>query len=258
LWVTDHPIASFCVADPDRNGLMQINFPTVAVRYLNFELNPLWQGFARLRAEDRGERHSVGTPTIVTAADTFGAKEKTMKRLVTFLLLFLAGCAASQEDLNAVAVQESGRLAKPSVPLSTFASYELEPMTMSSEIQGQPDKVKQGAVLKAKIEKKLQPLLTEWSASAGPDRQGILVVEPELARLRIVSGGARFWAGAFVGDSVIDLDLVLRDDAGNVIARPRITKEAGAMGGAWSVGKSDKNLHDYIVQIVYQYMIDNY
>ncbi len=181
-----------------------------------------------------------------------------MKWFVTLLVLFLAGCAASQEDLNAVAVQESTRLTKPSVPLSTFASYELERMTTSAEIQDQPEKVEESAILAAKIEEKLQPLLAEWSASAGPNRQGILVIEPELARLRIVSGGARFWAGAWAGDSLIDLDLVLRDDAGEVIARPRIVKGTGAWVGAWSVGQTDDNLHDYIANIVYQYMVDNY
>jgi len=181
-----------------------------------------------------------------------------MKRLVTLFMLLVAGCAASQEDLNAVAVEESARLVKPSVPLSTFASYELKPMTFSPEVQEQPEKVKAGAVLEAKIENKVQPLFAEWSASAGSDRHGVLAVEPELARLRIVSGGARFWAGAFAGDSFIDLDLVLRDGEGDVIAKPRITKQAGAMGGAWSVGQTDQNLFDYMAQIVYQYMVDSY
>jgi len=181
-----------------------------------------------------------------------------VKRLAPLLVLFVAGCAASQEDLHTVATQESERLTKPSVPLSTFADYALQPTTPGAEVQAQPEKVEQAEILEAKIEKKLQPLLAEWSATAGPDRHGTLMIEPEVVRLRIVSGGARFWAGAFVGDSFIDLDLVLRDGAGAVIASPRIAKQAGAMGGAWSVGQTDQNLHDYIAEIVYQYMVDNY
>ena len=77
--------------------------------------------------------------------------------------------------------------------------------------------------------------------------------------LRIVSGGARFWAGALVGDSHIDLDLVLIDGkTGVVIEKARIRKEAGAMTGAWSIGKSDDNLHDYIAHIVHRYLLENY
>lgn len=78
-------------------------------------------------------------------------------------------------------------------------------------------------------------------------------------RLRIVSGGARFWAGALAGGSYIDIDLRLIDGStNNVIAKPRITKNAGAMTGGWSIGQSDKNLHDYIAHIVHEYFSTNY
>ena len=181
-----------------------------------------------------------------------------MKSFLFLVTIFLAGCAASQEDLNAVSVTEAARLAKPSKPLSAFASYELAPMSLSPEVRAKPEKVREAAVLEARIKAKLQPLLAEWSRSNEPGRSGTLVVQPELVKLRIVSGGARFFAGAFSGDSFIDLDLRLVDGADNEIAKPRINKRAGAWGGAWSVGKTDQNLHDYIAYIVYRYMIDSY
>ena len=86
-----------------------------------------------------------------------------------------------------------------------------------------------------------------------------MIVQPELVSLKIVSGGARFWAGAFAGSSSIDLDLKIVDSVTNqVIAKPRIARHAGAMTGAWSIGQSDENLHDYIASIVYQYLSKNY
>jgi len=181
-----------------------------------------------------------------------------MNKLIIVLAIFLAGCAASQEDLNTVSAIESSRLAAPSTPLSAYASYELAPMTMSPEVSAKPEKVEQGNILEAKIKAKVQPLLTEWSRSTKAGSSGTLVVQPELVKLRIVSGGARFFAGAFSGDSFIDLDLKLTDSNGNEIAKPRINKSAGAMGGAWSVGKTDQNLHDYIAYIVHRYLVDNY
>jgi hypothetical protein len=30
------------------------------------------------------------------------------------------------------------------------------------------------------------------------------------------------------------------------------------MAGAWSVGQSDQNLHDYVVEIAYEYLARNY
>ena len=181
-----------------------------------------------------------------------------MKKLIIITAFLLAGCAASQEDLSQVSAVESSRLAGPSVPLSSYASYELAPMTMSPEVSAKPEKVVQGNILEGKIRAKLQPLLEEWSKSSTAGRSGVLTVHPELVKLRIVSGGARFFAGAFSGDSFIDLDLRLTDSNGNEIAKPRINKSAGAMGGAWSVGKTDQNLHDYIAHIVHRYMVDNY
>lgn len=182
-----------------------------------------------------------------------------MKKITLLIAIFLAGCGPSQETLNATAEAEAARLVKPSRPLSAFASYELRPMILSPEIIAKPEKVEESTILEAKIKDKLQPLFVEWSASNKPDRSGTLIVQSEIVKLRIVGGGARFFAGAFAGDSFIDLDLTLIDGGtNNVIAKPRITKNAGAMGGAWSIGKTDKNLHDYVAYIVHRYMVDNY
>jgi hypothetical protein len=181
-----------------------------------------------------------------------------MKLLILVITLFLAGCAASQEDLDTVSADEAAQLAKPSKPLSAFVSYELKPMNLSPEVGVKPEKVEQAAILEAKIREKLQPLFAVWSKSNEPGRSGTLIVQPELVKLRIVSGGARFFAGAWAGDSFIELDLGLVDDADSEIANPRITKHAGAMGGAWSVGKTDENLHDYMAHIVHRYMVINY
>lgn len=182
-----------------------------------------------------------------------------MKKFAVLVLVFLAGCTATPEKLNKVAAIEANRAAKPSKPLSAFSSYELRPITLSDKIKSEPEKVEQAAVLDQKINEKLLPLFADWSSSDDTGRSGTLIVQPELVSLRIVSGGARFFAGAFAGGSKIDMDLVLIDSSTNdVIAKPRITKDAGAMTGAWSIGQSDKNLHDYISHIAYQYLLMNY
>ncbi len=78
-------------------------------------------------------------------------------------------------------------------------------------------------------------------------------------KIRVISGGARFWAGALAGDSFIDMDLKLVDGAtGESIAAVKIYRNASAMTGGWSIGKSDQNLDDYIVSIVHEYLSDNY
>jgi hypothetical protein len=106
---------------------------------------------------------------------------------------------------------------------------------------------------------KIQPLLDQWKAAASTGGSGTLVVEPQLAFLKVVSGGSRFWAGPFAGDSSIDMDLVITDQTtGQQVAKARITRNADSNAGAWSIGQSDENLLDYIASIAYQYLKDNY
>lgn len=182
-----------------------------------------------------------------------------MKKLSILLLVFLAGCAADPAKLKSVAVEESGRLAKPSRPFSAFSSYELKPFVLSSGIKSEADKIQQAAVLEEMMQEKLLPLFANWASLGGSGRSGTLIVQPELKKLKIVSGGARFWVGAFAGQSSVDIDLRLIDGSTNkLIAKPRIKKNADAMTGAWSVGKSDRNLHNYIAHIAYEYFSANY
>jgi len=81
-----------------------------------------------------------------------------MKKLSILILVFLAGCAADPAKLNAVAVEKSGRLAKPSKPFSAFFSYELKQFVLSDEVKIEADKVKQANILEQKIKEKLLPL----------------------------------------------------------------------------------------------------
>lgn len=182
-----------------------------------------------------------------------------MRAIIIAALVVLAGCAATPESLESVARTESARLAAPARKLSSFASYELKPIVLSDAVKAEEGKVAEAGKLEAAMRAKVLPLLEQWQAAGGAGRTGKLVIEPRLASLKVVSGGARFWAGAMAGDSNVDLDLVMTDlDTGQVIAKPRIARSADAMTGGWSIGKSDQNLRDYIAGITYQYLTDNY
>jgi hypothetical protein len=183
-----------------------------------------------------------------------------MKFLIPAALVLLAGCAATPESLDSVARTESARMSAPSRPFSSFANFELKPMTLSPAVLQEHGKVERAGELDARMHAKLEPLFNEWrSAPRGPVHSGRLVIEPQLASLKVVSGGARFWAGAMAGSSNIDLDLSITDgDTGQLIAKPRISMTADAMAGGWSIGKTDTNLMDYIAAVSYQYLRDHY
>ena len=61
------------------------------------------------------------------------------------------------------------------------------------------------------------------------------------------------------GDSIIDMDRNYSPrERISKLEKPRIIRNADAMTGGWSIGKSDQNLLYYIASIAYQYMTVNY
>ena len=192
--------------------------------------------------------------------------------LVCLTIVLLAGCSSSSKStspqstapkisrLEQVAKDESSRLGAPSQPLSAFSDFELKPMELSAGVAERKEKAEVAKQLEDKLRTRLLPLLEEWKADkTGPRTAGTLVIQPKLQSLRIVSGGARFMIGGLSGDSVIDMNLELVDGkTGTVIANPRISRTASGIGGAWTVGGTDRNLLNYIVEIAHQYLGDNY
>ncbi len=185
-----------------------------------------------------------------------------MKKTLLYLLLFLSisGCATSNKNHHADIVnREVSRLSLPTKPLSSYSNFKLENLALNDETRMKEDKTKVAKQLKAKLHTKLLPLLNEWNSNNSNDESGTLIIEPQLRQLRVVSAGARFWIGAMAGESRIDMDLIIIDaKTGNEIARPRIMTTASAMGGGWSVGATDRNLLDYIADISYEYLKNNY
>ena len=174
-------------------------------------------------------------------------------------LLLLAGCASNPNRRIDIIKDEASRMAAPSEKLSNFARYELAPMAMSEEVSGDRGKAAEANRLEGLLKARLSPLLNEWSAAGSSRNGGTLQIQPEVRGLRVVSGGARFWVGAMAGDSHIDMGLRLTDQkTGKEIANPTVSRSSSGTGGGWSVGATDRNLATYIVDIAYQYLVDQY
>jgi hypothetical protein len=185
-----------------------------------------------------------------------------MKPLLITLItvVALAGCASTPERRAKVATMESRNLAAPTTPLASYGTFELKAMAMDPTVADDPAKVEVVKELEGRVQARVQPLLAQWNAQGAKSTAPgtTLIVQPRVVNLRVVSGGARFFAGAFAGESSVAMVLELKDaSTGALIASPRIERTAGAMAGAWSIGATDRNLVDYIADIAGQYLQDN-
>jgi len=171
----------------------------------------------------------------------------------------LTGCAADPANIQKVAEEESRHLTPATKPLSSFLSFELAPITLSDAIEAEPGKIEEAREFEGILQAKLAPLLAKWNTADNKGAAGALTIETHLVKLKIVSGGARFWSGACAGDSFIDLNLKLVDSSNSeLIADVLVRQRADAMTGGWSVGGSDQNIDAYVVAIIHQYLSENY
>jgi len=181
-----------------------------------------------------------------------------MRIFTIALLIILAGCASDPAKVSEVADREAAGLPPPDKQFSSFAEFELKPMTFSDAIRAEERKLEEAREFDQNVRAKLLPLLDEWhnNNTAGT---GTLILEPKLTGLRIVSGAGRFWGGVLAGDSFLDMEMVMIDGTtGKSIGKIQTHTESGAWAGAYSFGKSDQNIDEYVAAIIHEYLVDNY
>ena len=82
-----------------------------------------------------------------------------------------------------------------------------------------------------------------------------VLVDMKIVDMRIASGSARFWGGAFAGNSFMDVLIELRDaDTEEVVHRKVLSTSNNAFGAAWSFGGSDRSLPSDLGTLIGEYI----
>lgn len=173
-----------------------------------------------------------------------------MKKLISVFLMMLVGAVVFAEPRNP----------PPANALAGYDKYELLPITMGPPYAGDQGKEKAKATIQGHLSAEIDPIIAQWnSEAAGSERGQSVVIEPRIEKLKVVSGGARFWAGALAGDSYVVLRLrIAEQPSGALLAEPEFYQRAAAMSGAWTFGGQDKDMMHRIALITKQYLLDNY
>jgi hypothetical protein len=172
-----------------------------------------------------------------------------MRKLISALLLLVA-----------TAVLAEPQNPPPTNPLAGYDKYELAPIAMGPPYAGDAGKEKAKAKIQDHMTAEIGPVISQWNVdAAGSARGQSLMIEPRIEKLKVVSGGARFWAGALAGDSYVVLKVRMTEQpSGVIVAEPEFYQRAAAMSGAWTFGGQDKDMMHRIALITKQYLTGNY
>ena len=191
-----------------------------------------------------------------------------MKKILfsTLALVFLASCATqssnrspeeNQAKLEQLKKSPSTWNDAPAEIFSNFTHFEFIQPKLSASLQVDEKKVASAQEANQVISNRLNPIFSKWQQQSHGDRT--LLIESTYSQYKIVSSGARFFAGAFAGDSNVQIDVTMKDKTtGQIIASPFFFQRANAIGGAWSIGSHDKSIPGRLSVLLEKYLVDNY
>ena len=147
----------------------------------------------------------------------------------------------------------------PTSGLSAFRQIELLPIRHDPDVQMTEANYKALQKIQENVDLNMGQTLKSWNTNPPPASSGHLLIEPVITEIKFVSGGTRFFAGAFAGSSAVVMQVKIYDkERGDTIAHPEFYQRAAAMGGAWSLGTTDNLMLVRIANLFTNYLKDNY
>ena len=142
----------------------------------------------------------------------------------------------------------------PAASFNNFGNFEIEELILSSANKDSDGAKRGKSIMQDELEVSLGSVFETW-----PQGGNTLVIQPEITSLRMISGTARFWAGAFAGGSHVTLKLTLMDKStGEQIAAPIFFRKSNAYGAAWSGGAADRDIYRRAAKLAKFYFLENF
>ena len=189
--------------------------------------------------------------------------KSTLFALLTIILL--VSCASQPTDRSKSEADRTAKLkispntwnAAPVEKFSNFGRFELSQVKLAEPLQSDPKKQQVSTTAGKVVSDRLNLLFSNWEKQSSSTRT--LLIEPTLTQFKIVSRGARFWAGALAGGSNAHMEVVMKDkESGKVISSPFFFQGANAMAAAWTYGSHDQSIPERLAVVFEKYMSDNY
>ena len=183
---------------------------------------------------------------------------KGFNGLLLFAFIFmtslaLAGCAGQQAKPEASAEPVA---ADP--PLDKAYNVILIdkvqcPDTVEKDYREAINQIQQAAIWSLQDKKTYQSVDRYQANQTAP--QDALIVKVTVPEMRLVSGAARIWGGAFAGSSFINMDIDFIDAATNAVVRKKeLSSSNNAFAASWTGGSSDQSLPSDMGKILAEYI----
>lgn len=172
--------------------------------------------------------------------------------LAVFVMVLCPACVTTY-------VNPSGTMnVAPTEAFSGFQHFEVQRITMGAPYAGQSANERALLKIQENFDERVGKLAADWNAKA-PEGGRTLVIVPHIQDIKFISGGKRFWAGAFAGSSAVVLKIKFIDKAtGAEVNSAEFYQRAAAMGGAWTMGGTDNGMLVRITEISANYIEANY
>jgi len=187
--------------------------------------------------------------------------KKSLCRFSLFcvMLLLVSGCVSGQKTSTSqepAAAEQAPQVEKLSRAYSVLL---VEPFTTVPEYASDYPEAA------ATMQKSMIQALAKSGAfkkvallpDAGKLRDRALIIRANITKMRIVSGSARFWGGAFAGSSGMEYDLTLVDGKTDRVLRTKtMSSWNNSWAAAWNFGASDRSLPDDMGKITASYLVE--
>ncbi|AXK73053.1 hypothetical protein DWG18_12715 [Lysobacter sp. TY2-98] len=174
---------------------------------------------------------------------------------VVLLALLLAGPVIASPP----AIDPAARNPPPTIALSHFDRFELQPVTLAPGLETHKGNVVARQYLDVDVGERVPRLIEPRNATPVQGEPRTLLIQPEVADIRFITGGKRVLFGGFAGSSWALVKLRLVDKAtGEVVAEPQFLQHANSIAAGYSLGAADKLMLARLADMVASYLKTNF
>nr|WP_320191363.1 hypothetical protein [uncultured Desulfobacter sp.] len=174
--------------------------------------------------------------------------------IIAIVIVGLGGCATSGGGKQENSVAQSPPVTPLEKHYGEIIVYELETTPVLKKDYEQALKDCQSTLISSLLKRNKYKKVEAAKSTVTYDSAALLV-KIKVSDMRIASFGARFWGGAFVGNSYMYMRMKLLDaETGEIVRDKDFNSTNNSIAATWSFGANDRSLPTDMAVIMADYL----